>query len=222
MRSDAARARATESLPGARRAGALFIFGGLLFLLLTTAAESVYPNYSARDNAMSDLAAVGTSTTAIEETAILGLGLCWTLGAYLLYRRAGSRVLLALNLVPGLGFLLAGLSPENVNIVAHSAGALLAFPFGAAAAILSYRVIRTPLRYFAAALGALSLFATSVIFFGYRVIGPCGACSYNEALDKLGLGLGGWEAMILYPLLVWLVGFGGYLLSLHGDGGALL
>lgn len=216
MRPGATGVLGSVSAPAARRAGALFLFGALLFILLTTAAESLYPNYSAQDNAMSDLAALGKSTTAIEGTAILGLGLCWTLGACLLYGRTARRGMLALNLVPGVGILLAGLSPENLNIALHSVGALLAFPFGAVAALLSYRVIRTPLRYFAVALGALSLFATFVVFFGYRVIGPCGTCSYDVALDRLGLGLGGWEAMILYPLLVWLMGFGGYLLNTKG------
>ncbi|MDG6966889.1 MAG: DUF998 domain-containing protein [Nitrososphaerota archaeon] len=213
MRTGAGDALAAGSGRDARRAGALFLSAGLLFLLLNTAAESLYPGYSVQNNAMSDLAAVGTPTTLVEEAAILGTGLCWVMGACLLYRGPGRNLLLALNVLPGAGFLLAGLSPENVNIAVHSAGALLAFPFGAAAAIQSFRVIRTPLRYFSLGLGLLSMSATFVIFFGYRVVGPCGTCSYGAALDKLGLGLGGWEAMIIYPLLVWLMGFGGQLLG---------
>lgn len=213
MNLTAGRALGKAGASDARAAGALFLVAGLLFLLLTTAAEAVYPDYSVKNNAISDLAAFGKPTTAIEGAAILGVGVCWTAGAYLLYRRTGRGGLLALNLLPGIGFLLAGFSPENVNNSVHSLGALLAFTFGAAVAIHSYRVIRTPLRYFSAALGGLSLFATCTIFFGYRIVGPCGACSYSVALDKLGLGLGGWEAMIVYPLLVWLMGFGGHLLA---------
>ena len=71
-RSEAVQETSSSSVAGkisdASRAGVLFMFGGLLFLLLTTAAESIYPNFSMQNNAISDLAALGTSTTAIEET----------------------------------------------------------------------------------------------------------------------------------------------------------
>jgi hypothetical membrane protein len=199
-------------------AGILFTAGGLLFLLLTTAAESLYPDFSMQNNAISDLAATGVRTFAVEETAVLGLGVCWAIGAYLLLRHTGRTGLMILNILPSVGFLLAGLSPENVNVVIHSAGALLAFVPGAIVVLLSYRMIRGPFKYFPAGLGAVSLFATFIIFFGYRIIGPCGTCGYQVALDKLGLGLGGWESMIVYPLLIWLIAFGGYLMAKSREG----
>jgi hypothetical membrane protein len=208
--------------PDARRAGVLFMFGGLLFLLFTTAAESIYPNFSMQKNAISDLAALGTSTTAIEETAILGLAICWMVGAYYLFRNTDRRRLTILNLLPGVGYLLAGLSPENVNLAIHSVGALIAFPLGAIVVILSYRFIRGPFKYFPVGLGALSLVATFMIFVGYQIVGPCGTCSgqtgYYQSLDKLALGLGGWESMIIYPVLVWLIAFGVYLLTKSTEG----
>lgn len=208
--------------PDARRAGALFVFGGLLFLLFTTVAESIYPNFSMQNNAISDLAALGTSTTAIEETAILGLATCWLVGAYYLFRNTDRRRLAILNLLPGVGYLLAGLAPENVNLAIHSVGALLAFPLGAIVVTLSYRLIRGPFKYFPVALGALSLVATFIIFVGYQIVGPCGTCSgqtgYQQSLDKLALGLGGWESLIIYPVLVWLIAFGGYLMTKASEG----
>jgi hypothetical membrane protein len=194
------------------------MFGGLLFLLLTTAAESIYPNFSMQNNAISDLAALGTSTTAIEETAVLGLAICWIVGAYYLFRNTGKRGLMILNLLPGVGYLLAGLSPENVNLTIHSVGALFAFPLGAIVVTLSYRSIRGPFRYFPVGLGALSLIATFMIFFGYRIVGPCGTCTYDQSLGKLALGLGGWESMIVYPVLVWLIAFGAYLMTRTSEG----
>jgi len=201
--------------PDTKRAGILFTFGSLVFLLLTTAAESIYPNFSLQNNAISDLAALGTSTVAIEGTAILGLSICWIVGAYYLFRNTGSRGLMMLNLLPGIGFLIAGLSPENFNIVIHSSGTF-AFPVGAIAAILSYRSIRSWFRFVSVLLGAVSLVATFVIFAGWR-LGPCGTCGYQQALNQLALGLGGWESMIIYPLLLWLVGFGSYLLTIAGS-----
>jgi hypothetical membrane protein len=202
-----------------RTAGILFSFGGLFFLLLNTASEALYPNFSMLTNSMSDMAAIGTRTTGIEEIAIFGISISWIVGAYLLFRQTGKKALMLVNILPGAGFLLAGLSPENVNIAIHSVGALIAFPFGAAAAILSYRQIRSDFRYLSVALGILSVGATCVTFLGQRVVGPCGTCvgktpGYVQSLSQLGLGLGGWESMIVYPLLIWLIGFGSYLAAI--------
>jgi hypothetical membrane protein len=193
-----------------KRAGILFTLGASLFLLLTTAAESIYPDFSLQNNAISDLAAIGTSTTVIEETAILVLSICWMLGAFYLFRNTGRKRLMVLNLIPGMGFFLAGASPENVNLVIHSVGTI-GFPLGAVAAILSYRTIRSFFRYLSLALGTLSMFSTIIIFVGWRVV--CGTCGYQQGLSQAVLGLGGWESMIIYPLLIWLIGFGNYLMT---------
>ena len=127
-------------------------------------------------------------------------------------------------MVPGAGFLLAGLSPENVNFTIRSVGAPLAFALGAIVVLLSYRMIQGPLKYFPVGLGVASLFATFIIFFVYQIVGPCGTCSgqsgYDQSLDRLGLGLGGWESIIIYPLLVWLIVFGGYLMAKSKEGSA--
>jgi len=210
----------TKKGTDARIAGIMFTSAGIIFLILTTASEAIYPNFSLQTNSISDMAAIGTQTTAIEEVAILGLAIPWIVGAFYLFRNTGKKSLMFLNLLPGIGAFLAALSPENVNIAIHSVGALLAFPFGAIAAILSYRMIHSPFKYFSVGLGALSLIATLVTFLGQWIIGPCGTCvgntpGYVQSLNKLLLGLGGWESMIIYPLIIWLIGFGNYLLGLR-------
>lgn len=186
-----------------RRAGALLAFGGMEFLILVTVLESIYPNYSVHGNAISDLLAIGTNTSLIGEPLAFLFGILWLAGAYYLFRGTGKKGLMALNLLPGIGFVLAVLSPENVNVAIHSVGAILAFIPGAIASILSYRMIRGPFRYFAVFLGALSLVGI-VVEFG----------AYNSSLVQQTLGPGGWERIIVYPLMLWLIGFGGYLLGL--------
>ncbi len=186
-------------------------------MLLTTSAEAIYPNFNLQTNSISDLAAIGTRTTVIEEIAIFAVGLSWLSGTYYLFRRAEKRRTMVLWMLPAVGFLMAGGSPENVNLLIHSAGAPLAFLVGAIVAILSYRRIDTRFRYFAAALGSISLVSTFVIFLGQQIVGPCGTCvgqtGYIQKLNELVLGLGGWESMIIYPLLIWLIGFGNYLIG---------
>ena len=110
---------------------------------------------------------------------------------------------MALNLLPGLGFALAVLSPENVNVVIHSIGAVLAFIPGALAAILSYRMIKGPFRYLPPVfLGALSLLGT-VTEFGDQ-LEPRATDPWPRRKS---------ERVIVYPLILWLVGFGTYLFT---------
>src|SRR5215831_5555871 len=153
-----AQAIASQAKTSDRKLAALlFMSGSILFLLLTTASEAIYPNFSLQTNALSDMAALGTATTIIEETALLELAICWILGTYYLFRDTGRNRLMILNLLPGVGFLLAGVFPENVSIIGHSMGALLVFPFGPLTLILSYKITSSPLRYFSVALGLFSV-----------------------------------------------------------------
>src|SRR5262249_46662313 len=135
-------------------------------------------------------------------------------GGYYLCRDTGRNRLMILNLLPGAGFLLAGVFPENVSIIGHSLGALLVFPFGPLTVILSYKITRSPLRYFSVVLGLFSAVSTVILFFGWRII--CGTCGYAQGLSSALLGLGGWESMSLYPLIIWLISFGSYLLTVNG------
>ena len=81
-----------------------------------TIAEALYPGYSTHTNTISDLAAIGSPTWTFFDPAIFVWGLSWFLGAYFLLRNAGRRGLLILNVLPGVGVMLAALSPENANL----------------------------------------------------------------------------------------------------------
>jgi hypothetical membrane protein len=112
-----------------------------------------------------------------------------------------------LNLLPGTGLLLAVVSPENVNVAIHSVGAILAFIPGAIVMILAFRTIRTQFRYFSLLLGLVSFVGIIAEFGGYYL-----------PLVQQTLGPGGWERVIVYPLLIWLVGYGNYLLTISKEG----
>jgi hypothetical membrane protein len=185
-----------------RRAGVLLTSAGIGFLFVVTVLEAVYPDYSVHANTISDLLAIGTTTSLIGEPVLFLVAISWIAGAYYLFKDGGKRGLMILNMLPGTGLLLAVLSPENVNVSIHSVGAVLAFIPGAVAVIVSFRMIASPFRYFAAALGTVSLLGT-IIEFG----------AYYSAIVQQTLGPGGWERIIVYPLLIWLMGFGGYLLG---------
>ena len=189
-----------------RAAGILYAAAGALTWLVISLSEAVYPDYDVHTTAISALAALGSPTAAYTESVAVVWGLFWIVGSYILFRGGGKKGLMAANVLAGAGVLLAAASPANVNGLVHAAGSILAFVPGAVAILLSYRVVESPLRYFTVPLGALSLLGT-IVEFGAR-----GSSFMNDTL-----GAGGWERVIIYPILVWLVLFGGYLLGRAGD-----
>ncbi len=187
------------------KAGALLFVGGAQFTVLMIIAEAIYPGYSVSTNYISDLGPWGQPSAYIFNPSIILFGLLLIAGAYFVrktFEKLGFSIIIALS---GLGATLVGFFPENTIVVSgvpvvHALGALLSFIFGGVGAILSYRVTKTPMRYFAVILGAASLLAFTIFLL---------------TLDAgyLGLGVGGMERMIVYPTLIWTVCFGGYLMA---------
>lgn len=194
------RSRRAKPASDLRWAGILWMTSGMGFLLLVTVLEAVYPGYSVHGNALSDLLALGAPTSIAGEPLMFAVAAGWIAGAYFLFRGTGQRAPMVLNLLPGLGLLLAVLSPENVNLVIHSLGAVLALFGGSLAALLSYRGITSDLRYVAVVLGCVSL-AAAFVEFG----------SYGSPFFEETLGTGGWERAILYPIVLWIIAYGSYL-----------
>lgn len=176
--------------------GALFFSAGTQFLIINTIAESVYPNYSVRLNFLSDLG-VGQQTALMWNASLLLLGVLVILGSYYLFRGTGRQKFLVPFLLAGLGPIVVAIFNENTIIAVHAIGAYTSFIFGGVSAILTYRLTRTPFRYFPAVLGVITLVA--IVLF--------------TAGQYLGMGVGGMERMIVYPELISLVSFGAYLLS---------
>ncbi len=172
-------------------APALLLFGAAQFLLLLVAAEALYPGYSVATNAISDLG-VG-ETAIIFNTSIILFGAASFAAAYLLRMRLG-RLLPVCMALAGIGAVCVGLFPETLGLP-HSLSALTAFLFGGIAAIVSSRQVRMPIAPLFLLLGAVTL--TALVL---------------EIADlTLGLGHGGMERMIAYPIIIWEIAFAGYL-----------
>jgi len=150
-----------------RRSGLFYIIAGVSFIMLVTFLEIIYPGYSVHSNAISDPLAGGRQTSTIGEPVAFLIAVSWILGGYFLYRKSGKNFQLVLNMLPGTGLLLAVLSPENVNVIVHSIGAILAFATRPVVMILAYRTITTVFRYFSIVLGIFSLAAVVLEFGAY-------------------------------------------------------
>ena len=175
-------------------AGTLIFVGAVQFILGMLIAECIHPNYSVANNYISDLGKLGTASAPVFNTSVFVLGLTVAVSAYFLRHIVRNKVFLGFLILCGIGAMGVGIFPEDFGVV-HTAVSLIAFLFGALSAIASYKYQKPPLSYFAVILGLTSL--TALVMFATDIY--------------LGLGKGGMERMIAYPMLLWAIGFGGHL-----------
>lgn len=178
-------------------AGALLFIGATQFIVGMFLAEATYPGYSISENFISDLG-VGPSASVFNSSVFL-LGLTAVVAAYLLQRAFGQLVVSVFFALAGAGAMGVGIFPESFGTgLVHTLASLVAFLFGGLAAIIAYKLEKPPLTYLSVVMGVIALLALGLFLGNYF----------------LGLGKGGMERMIAYPILLWVVGFGGYLMTL--------
>jgi hypothetical membrane protein len=139
-------------------------------------------------------------SATISNGTMLLTGAFILLSAYFAHRAFGRHVLSVPLAVFGFGVFGVGLFPGNV-MPWHGLFSLLTFASGGLTAVFSARVASGPFRYLCAAFGLVSLLSLVTALF----LGTSGLVA--------ALGSGGIERWVAYPLLLWVVGFGGYLLG---------
>jgi len=175
-------------------AGLLVFVGGVQCVLGIIIAEALYPGYSTSENWISDLG-IGPSALIFNSSVFL-LGVLGIIGTYFIHRVFNSRLFSILLAIANMSAIGVGLFTEDFGIV-HTIFAVILFLFIGLTAILSYKLQKPPLSYLSVLLGALALLAIVLV----------GSETY------LGLGKGGMERMIAYPALLWVIGFGAYLIG---------
>ena len=178
-----------------RNPGFYLLLGSLQFFLLLLVAESLRPGYSVSLNYISDLGVGPEPSRTLFNSILVIFGLSGLIASYLFWKTLGRNAMVLTLVISSVGTIGVGLFPENTGDP-HAVFALMGFLFGALTAIISYKVVRQPYSWFGVVLGLISL-ASLFMFIGGTY---------------LGLGPGGMERLVLYPSLLWYVGFGGYLL----------
>ena len=176
-------------------AGALLFIGAAKFMVLLIVAEALFPGYSVSANYISDLG-VNPASAWIFNSAILFFGALAILASYFTFRAFGDKLFSALLALSGIGAAGVGIFTESALSI-HLLVATTAFLFGGLSAIATYRIAKPPFSWFSAILGLFSLVALALQLSG----------------NYLGLGVGGMERMVAYPILIWAVAFGGYLME---------
>lgn len=194
-------------------AGVLFLVAGAQFVLGLTVAEALYPGYSLAEKYISDLG-IGPSAVIFNSSAFL-LGLLLLIGTYFLRDISNSKIISMLLFLTAFGAMGIGVFTKNMPL-AHGAVASAAFFFAGLSAISSFRLLKKPLSLISLILGIMTLAALALFSSGMIT---SGSLTSNIAYDSdfyMGLGPGGIESMIVYPAVIWLIMFSGYLIT-HPD-----
>ena len=200
-------------------AGTFLVIGGAWTILSITIAESLTPGYSVSNEAISGLGSpifsgtckdVLSCVTPIQPASAIFVfarflnGILWLWSGSILRSATGHRrfalaisVVGVANILVGASYLPFYLGGTSATVVVaagavHVAGALTTFVLTPIAAISTYRFTRGALRYFSLVLGAFSLASNFLWLTG----------------NYLGMGYGGMERMVAYPLYLWGIGLG--------------
>jgi hypothetical membrane protein len=192
-------------------AGLLLSLAGGAILMGFITAEALYPGvYTTHTNTVSHLGAseppnsvVLQPSAAIFDITMLVTGAMILAGAWFAYRALRRKAFAIPTALLGIGTFGVGIFPLT-HPTPHTLFALTAFLAGGVAVILSSRVTTPSFRYVWMVLGAVALVATVLGVF-FLKWGPVAE-----------LGEGGIERWIVYPIVLWLVAFGSYLMAL-GD-----
>jgi hypothetical membrane protein len=188
--------RASDAVPGI-----LQVLLAAQFMTVIMLAASMAPGYDVAQGAISDLGVI-EETALLFNLSLIAVGLLNLASGILLSRIHRSRWILATFGLAGIGAAGAGLVPLDTSDL-HGIFALVAFLFFNIQALAAAAIVRGPMR-------AISLLAgiVGLAFVVIMVIGDSG----NPAIFG-PIGHGGAKRMIVYPAMLWMLAFGGYLMA---------
>jgi hypothetical membrane protein len=123
------------------------------------------------------------------------------ISAFYFYRAYRYKPTSIVICITGLALVLTGVFNESFGSW-HDLFSLITFIFAGLSAIVTFRFQRSPLSYISVLLGVISL--VSLILY------VPGTGDFGVAV---GIGAGGLERLIVYPVLIWSIAFGGYLVG---------
>lgn len=182
----------------------LFFIAGFVMVMGIITAEIFYPGYSISKNFISNLGSTRPPIIIIKQPSAIIFDSIMILSGILLL--AGGllfptkdRVLKVMLLIMGVGSFFVGIFPAYYGIF-HDLTAGIAFAAAGITAILSSKIVNSPFKYISIILGLITLIFLILGVFLSGVVVPT-------------LGDGGVERWVAYPTIIWMMGFGGYLMG---------
>jgi hypothetical membrane protein len=190
---------------GSRAAGVLLFALAAQFMTVIMLAASMAPGYDVPGGAISDLGTV-PETRLLFNASLIAVGVLNLASGLLLFRQHPSRAMLALFTLAGVGALGAGVFPLDSG-GPHGLFALVAFMAFNLEALAVASIVSGPMRVISLLAGAIGL-----VFVVLMAVGDSGnAAAFGP------IGHGGTERMIVYPAMLWMLAFGGYLMAGRDD-----
>jgi hypothetical membrane protein len=189
-----------------RIGGVLLFLAGSIILLGIITAEALYPAaYTTGANEISDLGGtrppdglVLQPSATIFDGSMIVIGLMVIVASAFVQRSFGRRSVTIPILVLGIGALGVGLFPGNTG-TPHALFAMATFIAGGVACLAGALVTAGPFRWLSVVFGAVALGTLA----SYLLLG--------DAAPAAALGTGGLERWIVYPIVLWITGFGGFM-----------
>ena len=177
----------------------LFLAGFLIFMGIITGEIFYKAEFSVKDDYISELASKTffrlASASVFDYTMIIA-GIMVIIGTWFVNKIFKKYLLTIPMALLGAGLACFGIFPGEI-LPMHDIFALIVFICGAMSAIVSFKVVKAPLRYIFACFGIIALIL--LIFQKY----------FTPAL-----GVGGAERWLFYPVVFWITGMGAYLLGI--------
>jgi len=178
-------------------AGFLLFAGAAQFVLGAILAEALDSSYSFGQPLMF----LGAGPAAgVFNLSLFLLGAFCAASAYFVYRAFGSFVFFILLGVTGVAFAGVSVFSENLGLT-HVVLVRTFMIFAVPTTISSFKFQKSPFSFVSVALGLIILVAVILFLSG----------AYVSPNFLLGLSRGAMQRMIIYPLLLWMLGFGAYL-----------
>lgn len=191
-----------------RIAGLLLATAGTVTLMGIITAEALYPTiYTTTANEISDLGGRTAEGVTLQPsgyvftTAMVTAGLLTIAAGTLLLRSGAGRFLSWAVLLNGVGTLGVGLFPSGTGPI-HPSCAVVSFVAGGLCGIAGGCARTGPVSWFSYLLGGVTVSFLVLALFGGLDGGAL-----------TGLGIGGAERWIAYPVVLWQVMFGGGLMA---------
>ncbi len=191
-----------------RIGGTLILLAGAAILMAIITAEALYPaTYATGTNEISDLggtrppdSVILQPSATIFNVSMMLTGIAVIGASWFVHRAFGRRAMTIPLLLLGAAALGVGVFPGNTGNP-HAISAMVTFVSGGVAALCAALVVGPAFRALSAALGAISL----LTLVSYMILG--------DGSPMAAMGVGGIERWIVYPIVIWLVAFGAYLLG---------
>jgi len=198
----------------ARLAGALLFGAGALILMSIITAEALYPaTFTTGGNEISDLGGtrppdslIYQPSATIFDVSMMVTGGLIVAASLFVHQAFGRRSVTIPLTVLGIGALGVGLFPGNTG-TPHAIFAMVTFVAGGIAAITGARIATGGFRAMSFALGTIALVTLALYLF------------LGDSNPMADLGIGGIERWIVYPTVLWVTAFGGYVAG-RGDANA--